>query len=37
MDNYVPNIADQVDLIIEAEFISPEGSVTQEAPAPAAQ
>jgi len=36
MDNYVPNIADQVDLIIEAEFISPEGSVTQEAPAPAA-
>ena len=35
MGNYVPNIADQVNLIIEAEFISPEGSVTPAAPAAA--
>jgi polyisoprenoid-binding protein YceI len=33
MGNYIPNIADEVQLIIEAEFFSPEGSVMPPAPA----
>ncbi len=36
MSNYVPNIGDAVNLIIEAEFHSAPGAVPEAAPAPAA-